>query len=830
MLKKNILKKLGFLATTCLFSISSSSAAVERVTTGSPAEFGNSNGLEAFTNGVDYVRLGGNHNLVTLALNPNPFIKGINLDGNTGTFEVFRDTDIGSIVNPGVNGGLHLEIKGGAVGVALTGLSADGSIAANNYSGLKSINFDGFSFLTINSPNVNFSNSFKSTGGDNGIITVSSPGITFSGSFNGNVGNRVREIEIDDGLGAIVFATDINLSQDLRIRQGSSAIFNSGTTVNANHIYLAGAFPPSPEVIFEDNTTINSSVEKTPDAFFGNIEFKGGSKINGVIGSKIVPINQVEFTSVNPNQRSSLNNDIYSNQINAKNSTLGIDSKTVNFVGATNFQSTILDLDINVAKFSNNAVTFTGDPILNTKFYGVAGGHLVAEGINIDMSGANSLIINLIDTSGIPDADGREFRLFEPDQNNPGTITLANNDKVTLNVADRPLVEWSHNNGILYQKLVANPQQVVVNNVIDTENAEIILNSPAANDLLNAVNSGKGNKALSALQPVISLGAEAAAAAIGAATQTLSGDVKTLTAKVSGRIQKVQGAGVSSGEDSRSHGAWFAPVYGIARQGKRAANPGYVSRYYGGMFGFDTMINEDTTIGFAGSYMRNVVKHKNENQGDKTNMDTVSLLLYGSRNLSENLFVQGVTSFGSTYIDNRESRETFPSPSIASAKYKSNNFTAEIMAGYTHRISKNLTVTPLLGFEFTSLGKVEYDENGAGSQNLSVRRKIYNKNEIIGGIKLNNSLEYSDFTFIPEIHGFVRRDISNKKFNINISFKDNKAAAPIPRTAKPTHTMYLLGGGADIKKANFGYGFVYDFRFGKKYKSHQGVLTLRTDF
>ncbi|CAN0590982.1 unnamed protein product, partial [Ectocarpus sp. 12 AP-2014] len=270
--------------------------------------------------------------------------------------------------------------------------------------------------------------------------------------------------------------------------------------------------------------------------------------------------------------------------------------------------------------------------------------------------------------------------------------------------------------------------------------------------------------------------------------------------------------------------------YGIAQQGKRASNPGYVSKYYCGMIGFDTLVNEDTTIGFAGSYMRHVVKHKHENQGDKTNRDTVSLLFYGSRNLSENIFVQGVTSIGSTYINNRESRETFPSPSIASAKYKSNNFTAEIMGGYTHRMSKNLTITPLLGFEFTSLGKIEYDENGAGNQNLSVKRKMYNKSKIIGGIKLNSSIECSDFIFLPEVHGFARRDILNRKFNINISFKDNKAAAPIPRTAKPSHTMFLLGGGADIKKANFGYGFVYDFRFAKKYKSHQGVITFRTDF
>lgn len=426
MLKRNILKKLGLLATTCLFGISSASAAVERVTTGSPAEFGNSNGLDVFTNGVDYVRLGGNHNLATLApLQQNYDIRGINLDGYIATFETFSDTQIGSIVNPGINGGLHLDIKD--TEVILTGLSGSGLIAANDYSGLKSVNFNSFSLLTINSPNVNFSNSFKSTGGDNGIISVLSSGVTFSGSFNANAGNRVREIEIYEDLGPIIFAADLNLSEDLIIRQGSSAIFNAGTTVNANQIYLTaggndfpippeggmnGDLPPPPDgmggdlslppkVVFEDNTTVNTSIGRSLDGFLGigHVEFRGGSTINGAIGVG-APVSKVEFTSMNPNHRSSLNNDIYSDQIITKNSTLGIDSEMVNFVGASSFESTILDLGINVAKFSGNSVVFTGDPILNAKFYEETGGHLVADNINIDMSGVNSITINLTDASG----------------------------------------------------------------------------------------------------------------------------------------------------------------------------------------------------------------------------------------------------------------------------------------------------------------------------------------------------------------------------------------------------------------------------------------------
>lgn len=846
MLKKSILKQVGLFATTCLFSINVASA-TERVTTGSPSEFSSNNGLLPFVSGADYVRLGGNHTLVTAAaIAIDHDIRGINLDSNSGIFQVFRNTTIGSVVNPGANGGLNVEFKGANSNITLSGLSGNVAIPANDYSGLRSVDFGNFdNKLIIQSSGVNFSNSFTSTGGDNGTINVENTGTTFSGSFDANAGSRVKEIFIKNDIGSTIFDTNLNLSGDLTVTQGSSVTFTEGRTINADHLYFGNVaqalFTTAPNMIFEDNTTVNAPIQRDEFSFSGNIEFKGGTTINGVIGSEFRRVSKVEFTSTNPNHRSSLNHDIYSGQINANNSTLGIDTGTVQFVALSNFDGTTFDLGKNSAKFTRANATFVGSPVFNTTYDGTAGGHLIAEGVAIDMSGVDAITINLTDTSSIPGPDGRKFTLFaellnviEQGEGGPeirvGTITLADNENVTLNVAERPLVQWTHDNGVLCQTLVNNPEQVVINNVTDTENAEMILASPAASDLLNAVNNGAGDDVLNALQPVIALGAEAAASALETASQMVSGDVKTLTGKVSARIQQVQAIGVSSGSDSSSYGAWFAPVYGIAKQGKRSSNPGYFSRYYGGMVGVDTLIDEDTTIGFAASYMHHIIRHKHENQGDKTNMDTASLLLYGSRSLSESLFIQGVTSVGSTYVDNKEVRQTFPNPSIACAKYNARSFTAEIIGGYNHKLSKTTTITPLLGFEFTSLGKVEYDENGAGNQDLSVKRKVYNRGEVIGGIKVNKSIECSDFTFIPEAHGFVRHDLLKNKFKVDIRFKNDRSSVLIPRTAVQNRTTYLIGGGADIKKESFEYGFAYDFRFAKKYRAHQGVLTFRTEF
>ena len=83
--------------------------------------------------------LGGNHTLVTAAaIAIDHDIRGINLDSNSGTFQVFRNTTIGSVVNPGANGGLGIEFKGANSNVTLSGLSGNiPAIPANDSEGIR---------------------------------------------------------------------------------------------------------------------------------------------------------------------------------------------------------------------------------------------------------------------------------------------------------------------------------------------------------------------------------------------------------------------------------------------------------------------------------------------------------------------------------------------------------------------------------------------------------------------------------------------------------------------------------------------------------------------
>lgn len=111
-----------------------------------------------------------------------------------------------------------------------------------------------------------------------------------------------------------------------------------------------------------------------------------------------------------------------------------------------------------------------------------------------------------------------------------------------------------------------------------------------------------------------------------------------------------------------------------------------------------------------------------------------------------------------------------------------------------------------------------------------MNRKEFNKAELIAGAKLDHSIVIEDFTFIPEIHGFVRYDAINKPLKITAALQGEQPTSLVPRTTVQTRVTYLVGAGFDIKKSNFEYGFGYDARIAQKYIAHQGIFKLRLIF
>ncbi len=857
------LKKVTLLLASVVIPFSAF-AASERTTTGTPATIGSNNGLGTF-DPSDSIKLGGAHDLIS---NPGILVVGaINVNGNSNKLLSISNTmSVGSIGDSTNSGAIDLKLTG-AADITFTGISSGGSaVGINDYSALGQFNFNGFDrtlYISATAP-VEFSGSFTGGTGGTGTIYVKQDNVTFSATFDST--NRVKDMIVDSTTASrtLIIDTDLYLFNKLYLGaaglpvvedgpaqsyNGSTVRFKTGQSIHANGIYLRDR--QSDSLIFEHNTTLDAAVDRDETAGGTIITFQGASNIykDIYVGNQPETPNnsQVNFTSDTPSHRSSLQSQIYSDQVNIGGSTMGVDAGDVAFFGDVTSNQTTFDLGLNNLTFgrhgNNNSATFKGDQKFNTTFDGKGGGHLIARSSDLDMSGLTKVTINLTDNSTVPGPEGRQYTLFaeltaeESEEPQDGTVILPNSEVVQLNTEPKPLVKWTYEEGILKQALVDNPDEVVINNVPSITNIPQILNSSARNDLLTTVNDGGSTTQLvEALNPgALALGTEPANQAAENATQVIGLTTRNLDARVSG-FQVVSTddglkSGVSAGDNSK-YGLWVVPFAGNIVQKNRGVNPGYVSRYHGSTFGFDTAINDDMTIGSAISLIKNVVNHKNSNLGDKTVIQTAVLSLYGLKSLTNNLFVQAVASIGTSKIDNKENRFTTPNLSVARADYNSMSYTVEVVGGYSYFINPNTALIPILGFAYTGLNKVDYQETGAGTQNLSVTRDYLNKVELIAGLRLSHSIEMNDFMFSPSIYGYARYDVVNKGLNVKASLAGlNGGNINLePKTAKQARDSYSIGCSVDIEKSSFEYGVSYDLRLAKKYIGHQGAIRLKLNF
>lgn len=478
-------------------------------------------------------------------------------------------------------------------------------------------------------------------------------------------------------------------------------------------------------------------------------------------------------------------------------------------------------------------------------------------GDSINLTNSKSLIINVYDGFMLPLPQAGEVRTFDLFVENGGTLTL-NEEGNVINAYNsggdpNPFVEWSfnHETGVLTQTLIKNPDEVldkVVNNPVQSQNIQN-LSVETKQDILNIAANEGGAAANEALERFSNSDAVAIASAptnlaVQDATQTVSNRASNIsqplqfiapsTSEVTTN-SLANTSGVSSGDEVYKYGAWISPFYGVNTQKSRAGQPGYKSSYYGGVLGVDSLIDDKTALGIAFSYIKTDIKHRDQNNGDKTKVNTFVLSGYGTYELSKEWFIQGVASVARSRVKNRELRREFGATRIAAADYNLTSWGAEILAGYNHKLTSNILLTPLFGFEYNRANKFSYRESGTNLQNLAVKGKAKNQLEAIVGAKIASvydlEVKKEALTLLPEVHGNIRYGIIDPKLNIDIRQDGVNGALLVPRTAKQVRTVFNIGGSVTAKQnEKWEYLIGYDVRLADKYAAHQGTLKIRLNF
>ncbi|WP_341755513.1 autotransporter outer membrane beta-barrel domain-containing protein [Candidatus Tisiphia endosymbiont of Ptychoptera albimana] len=294
---------------------------------------------------------------------------------------------------------------------------------------------------------------------------------------------------------------------------------------------------------------------------------------------------------------------------------------------------------------------------------------------------------------------------------------------------------------------------------------------------------------------------------------------------------------VGSGSDDvagESMGAWAMPYYNQAVQKGEGSVVGYKTKSAGGILGFDALANENLMIGAAVSIVRTDMKYKDYKIGEKTNINTVMLSIYGSQQLDKNFFVQGLVSLGSNKIKNSDPRKVPTSRNasgqqIAKASYDSLSYGGQVLFGYNAKMSDSMSLIPMAGIRYTGSSDEGYKETGTDNVNKVVAKKTNNKVEAVLGTRFAVSVDTSGITVMPEAHAFVSQKLFGDSGKVSAKL-DGMTSSFATRSDKEAKTLFNLGLGVTAKAGNMEYGAGYDAYLASKYVGHQGTLKVRVNF
>lgn len=380
---------------------------------------------------------------------------------------------------------------------------------------------------------------------------------------------------------------------------------------------------------------------------------------------------------------------------------------------------------------------------------------------------------------------------------------------------------------------VGSGSAVAVRNItpVSTAPAAISASSTAGSQSQSVTTTGTGTGSTNSVAKPDAASSSAGTASTkpGAGSENGTGAESNNKSKTKKVAENTVVSGVAAGDDVARYGIWGSPIYGDSTQGTSGSIAGFRAKSYGMTVGFDTKVTDDTILGAAFSYVNSEAKYKSFKSGDKTKMKTLLASIYGMKQFSDLVFAQSVFTFASTDIDNRENRRTSNTTTqVAKGKYRSTMFGLEVLGGYNQVINNQFVVTPMLGFDYKHSNAASYTETGTTSQNRTVKKKAFDKLDIILGARLSCApITAGDLQITPEIHAFVKQDALGKAQAVSSFIPGQDTTV---KSAKPTKTTANVGVGLNVTRGMIDTGISYDVNLAKKFVGHQGALKLRVNF
>lgn len=282
-------------------------------------------------------------------------------------------------------------------------------------------------------------------------------------------------------------------------------------------------------------------------------------------------------------------------------------------------------------------------------------------------------------------------------------------------------------------------------------------------------------------------------------------------------------SGKNSGSSSMNTSTWMEGFISDSTMDMRDSVAGYNASTHGATFGIDTMLANDSILGFAFSYANIDVNGKSV-ANSQTDTDQFQGTVYGSV-MQDVYFLNGSLSYAHGESDT--SRTTFGGE--AAGSYGTDIYSLELGAGMPI-VNGDMTITPQTTIRYSAISTDAYTEDGNGALDVSV--EDMNMLTLKTGVSFEDKIKLSEASIIPKMRLMVDWDILREKAVTTASWVSTGATIVPIDGPKPAAFGGSVGVGFDYATDNGLYVISLDYDMSAKpdYISHAGIAKLRMNF
>ena len=286
-----------------------------------------------------------------------------------------------------------------------------------------------------------------------------------------------------------------------------------------------------------------------------------------------------------------------------------------------------------------------------------------------------------------------------------------------------------------------------------------------------------------------------------------------------------QSPGLASGEKVKTNSLWIQPFGSQVKQASTAQGDGYSANTGGIALGADTKISKNTIIGAGLNYASSNIKSKTGLQNTK--IDSYQFNLY-SGYTSKDYFIN--SAIGGVWNEYQSQRSIPVASVVARSSYAGQSYFARIEAGKQNRLGDNFILTPKIMITAAHNTIASYNENGAGTLNLSVKNNATDFLEGRAGFTLARYFVFNNQKLLPEISASYGYDFIGDAQKSTSNFV-GQTTSFASEGSKVAQGSLKLGTGVQLfqgKSTILSLNYSYEHRSG--YSGNYGSLRFRYSF